>query len=226
MWGPVGIDDQSMDLVRALVDLGALGVAHQPLDPGLPRVTIRSEQLNGDRRRRGPEFQAKSPTRRPWARCDHSSAGSAGRFERGRARGTVVPPPKAPYRRGISGPRSRLRTSGMESRVARSTGLAENVGRDQLIARSSEPARTSAAEPSRRTASRRSAASRSRNVPHPDASTIADSRRGDGGQRCRPGRPPTGQRYGGVTFRSRAAACSRSAASSGVRSRWVSARSS
>ena len=29
-------DDQAMDLVRALVDLGALGVAHEALDAGFP----------------------------------------------------------------------------------------------------------------------------------------------------------------------------------------------
>ena len=38
--------DLAVDLVRALVDLGALGVAHQALDAGLARVATRAEQLD------------------------------------------------------------------------------------------------------------------------------------------------------------------------------------
>src|SRR5438132_10602532 len=39
--------DQAVDLVRPLVDLGALRVAHQPLDSGLTRVAAATEQLDG-----------------------------------------------------------------------------------------------------------------------------------------------------------------------------------
>ena len=52
--------DQPVDLVGALVDLGALRVAHQAFDPGLARIAARPEQLDRVRRdahrgvRRGP----------------------------------------------------------------------------------------------------------------------------------------------------------------------------
>src|SRR6478672_11155414 len=53
-------DDLPVDLVGAFVDLGTLGIAHQPLDAGLPRIAARAEQLHslgGDTHghvRRGP----------------------------------------------------------------------------------------------------------------------------------------------------------------------------
>src|SRR5688572_5705631 len=40
-------DDQAVDLVGALVDLGALGVAHHPLDGELARVAATPEELHG-----------------------------------------------------------------------------------------------------------------------------------------------------------------------------------
>src|SRR4029078_7776170 len=53
-------DDLPVDLVGALVALGTLSVAHQPLDARLPRIAARAEQLHslgGDTHghvRRGP----------------------------------------------------------------------------------------------------------------------------------------------------------------------------
>ena len=62
--------------------------------------------------------------------------------------------------------------------LSQSIRIQARVHHRQSIARRIAPKTTSAAEPSRRSASARSAASRSRNAPQPDASTIADSRSG------------------------------------------------
>src|SRR5262249_19051945 len=40
-------DDHALDLIRALVDLHDLGVAHVPLDRELARVTVAAEDLHG-----------------------------------------------------------------------------------------------------------------------------------------------------------------------------------
>ena len=85
--------------------------------------------------------------------------------------------PEQPRPRDLPRPRRCRRALGTGDRL---------VGRHRLqlrptgqsMARSSAPTRTSPAEPMRRNASRRSAASRMRNAPQPEARTIADSRSG------------------------------------------------